>query len=99
MARYYPRLASAFFGGEAGPIGHFWSIKCAPAMTGRGSQRVLVFRPRAVRNLFEQVQQEHANRISAFAEPTREQLLTIEPGDIVLAAKVPGFGLDSNQRF
>ena len=44
---------------------------------------------RAVRNLFEQVRQSHANRLSAFTEPTREQLRTIEPGDIILASK-PG---------
>jgi hypothetical protein len=41
---------------------------------------------RAVRNLFEQVQQEHANRLSSNAEPTREELLTIEPADIQRAA-------------
>jgi hypothetical protein len=29
-----------------------------------------------VRNLFEQVQQEHANRLSSIAESTREELLT-----------------------
>jgi SpoVK/Ycf46/Vps4 family AAA+-type ATPase len=37
---------------------------------------------RVVRNLFEQVQQEHANRLSSIAEPTREELLTIEAVDI-----------------
>jgi SpoVK/Ycf46/Vps4 family AAA+-type ATPase len=37
---------------------------------------------RVVRNLFEQVQQEHANRLSSIAEPTREELLTIEVADI-----------------
>ena len=30
---------------------------------------------RVVRNLFEQVQQEHANRLSSIAEPTRDELL------------------------
>lgn len=34
------------------------------------------------RNLFEHVQQEHANRLSAANEPTREELLTIEAFDI-----------------
>ena len=37
---------------------------------------------RVVRNLFEQVQQEHANRLSSIAEPTRDELLTIEAADI-----------------
>jgi hypothetical protein len=37
---------------------------------------------RAVRNVFEQVRQSHANRLSAIGEPTLEQLRTIEPGDI-----------------
>jgi len=37
---------------------------------------------RVVRNLFEHVQQEHANRLSSVAEPTREELLTIKPADI-----------------
>ena len=37
---------------------------------------------RVVRNLFEQAQQEHANRLSSIAEPTREELLTIEAADI-----------------
>jgi SpoVK/Ycf46/Vps4 family AAA+-type ATPase len=40
---------------------------------------------RAVRNLFERVQQEHANRLSSVAEPTREELRTIEPDDIQCA--------------
>lgn len=37
---------------------------------------------RLVRNLFEHVQQEHANRLAAVNEPTREELLTIEASDI-----------------
>jgi stage V sporulation protein K len=37
---------------------------------------------RLVRNLFEHVQQEHANRLASIAEPTREELLTIEASDI-----------------
>ena len=37
---------------------------------------------RVVRNLFEQAQQEHANRLSCIAEPTRSELLTIEAADI-----------------
>jgi hypothetical protein len=37
---------------------------------------------RVVRNLFERVQQEHANRLSCIAEPTRDELLTIEAVDI-----------------
>ena len=41
---------------------------------------------RVARNLFEQAQQEHANRLSAIAEPTREELLTIELADIQRAA-------------
>lgn len=41
---------------------------------------------RVVRNLFEHVQQEHANRLSSIAEPTREELLTIEQVDIERAA-------------
>jgi hypothetical protein len=40
----------------------------------------------AVRNLFEQVQQEHANQRSSIAAPTREELLTVEPADIRRAA-------------
>jgi hypothetical protein len=40
---------------------------------------------RVVRNLFDQVQQEQANRLSCIAEPTREELLTID-AVIVLAA-------------
>jgi SpoVK/Ycf46/Vps4 family AAA+-type ATPase len=42
---------------------------------------------RAVRNLFEHIQQEHANRLSSVAEPTREELLTIEPADVQRAPK------------
>jgi stage V sporulation protein K len=49
---------------------------------------------RAVRNLFEQVRQSHANRLSAVGEPTREQLRTIEPGDILVASKP---GVESRQ--
>ena len=41
---------------------------------------------RVVRNLFEHVQQEQANRLSSVAEPTREELLTIEQPDIEYAA-------------
>ncbi|HZC34120.1 MAG TPA: AAA family ATPase, partial [Chthoniobacterales bacterium] len=37
---------------------------------------------RLVRNLFEHVQQEHANRLSSVPEPTRDELLTIEASDI-----------------
>jgi stage V sporulation protein K len=37
---------------------------------------------RLVRNLFEHVQQEHANRLASVIEPTREELLTIEVSDI-----------------
>jgi hypothetical protein len=37
---------------------------------------------RVVRNLFEQVQQEHANRLSSIAEPTRDELLTIDAADV-----------------
>jgi AAA+ superfamily predicted ATPase len=41
---------------------------------------------RLVRNLFEHVQQEQANRLSSVEEPSREQLLTIELDDIESAA-------------
>ena len=46
---------------------------------------------RLVRNLFEHVQQEHANRLSSIPEPTRDELLTIEASDIrgALAAIQP----------
>lgn len=37
---------------------------------------------RVVRNLLEQVQQEHANRLETVADPTLEQLLTIEKSDV-----------------
>jgi stage V sporulation protein K len=37
---------------------------------------------RLVRNLFEHVQQEQANRMSSVPEPTRDELLTIEASDI-----------------
>jgi len=37
---------------------------------------------RLVRNLFEHVQQEHANRLASVTEPTREELLTLEASDI-----------------
>ena len=40
---------------------------------------------RVVRNLFEHVQQEQANRLSAAAEPGRDDLLTIEACDIEAA--------------
>ena len=41
---------------------------------------------RAVRNLLEHVRQEHANRLSLIADPTREQLLRIEQADIVVGS-------------
>jgi Cdc6-like AAA superfamily ATPase len=41
---------------------------------------------RVVRNLFEQIQQAHANRLECVAEPTHAQLITIEPEDIAAAA-------------
>jgi hypothetical protein len=41
---------------------------------------------RLVRNLFEHVLQEQANRLSPVAEPTRDQLLTIEACDVEHAA-------------
>jgi SpoVK/Ycf46/Vps4 family AAA+-type ATPase len=46
---------------------------------------------RLVRNIFEHVQQEQANRLAPVSEPTREELLTIEAGDIdrALAAIAP----------
>ena len=50
---------------------------------------------RVVRNLFEHVQQEQANRLGSVAEPTHEQLLTIKPTDIEAALKAvqpPGAG-------
>ena len=37
---------------------------------------------RVVRNLFEHAQHEQANRLSSIAEPTRDELLTIELTDI-----------------
>ncbi len=40
---------------------------------------------RLVRNLFEHVQQEHANRLSSVPEPTRDELLTIEASDVEAA--------------
>jgi SpoVK/Ycf46/Vps4 family AAA+-type ATPase len=40
---------------------------------------------RLVRNLFERVQQEQANRLAAVIEPTREDLITIEQVDILAA--------------
>jgi stage V sporulation protein K len=45
---------------------------------------------RVVRNFFEQVQQEHANRLSVVAELTRDQLVTIEQTDIISAQKACG---------
>ena len=42
---------------------------------------------RLVRNLFEHVQQEQANRLSSVSEPTRDDLLTIEPVDIERAGE------------
>jgi SpoVK/Ycf46/Vps4 family AAA+-type ATPase len=46
---------------------------------------------RLVRNLFEHVQQEQANRLASIPEPTREKLVTIEASDIdaALAAVLP----------
>jgi stage V sporulation protein K len=44
---------------------------------------------RLVRNLFEHVQQEHANRLASVADPTREELLTIEASDIAGALIAP----------
>jgi hypothetical protein len=41
---------------------------------------------RAVRNLIESVQQEQANRLASVAEPTIDQLLTVEGVDIKAAA-------------
>ena len=40
---------------------------------------------RLVRNLFEHVQQEQANRLASISEPTREQLVAIEATDIEAA--------------
>ena len=37
---------------------------------------------RFVRNIFERIQQAHANRLASVAEPTREQLLTIRTEDV-----------------
>lgn len=37
---------------------------------------------RLVRNLFEHVQQEHANRLESISEPTRDELVTVETSDI-----------------
>jgi MoxR-like ATPase len=42
---------------------------------------------RLVRNLFERVQQQQANRLAAVVEPTREDLITIEQADILAAAE------------
>jgi hypothetical protein len=39
-----------------------------------------------IRNLVEFIQQEQANRLVAFAEPSREQLMIIEERDVVAAA-------------
>jgi hypothetical protein len=52
---------------------------------------------RLVRNLFEHVQQEHANRLSSVAEPSREELFTIEAADIeeALAAIQPEASAES----
>lgn len=40
---------------------------------------------RLVRNFFEHVQQEQANRLASIAEPTREDLLTVDTADIEAA--------------
>ena len=53
---------------------------------------------RLVRNLFERVQQEQANRLAAIAEPTRADLVTISETDIVGACTellTPGHRLPS----
>lgn len=42
---------------------------------------------RTIRNLFERVQQEQANRLSDVGEPTREQLMTIEEDDVTAASR------------
>lgn len=42
---------------------------------------------RAVRNLMEHVQQEHANRLSPVEEPTIDELLTVEAADIKAARR------------
>jgi hypothetical protein len=41
---------------------------------------------RLVRNLFERVQQQQANRLAAVVEPTRDDLTTIEQADVLAAA-------------
>ena len=41
---------------------------------------------RLVRNLFERVQQQQADRLAVVVEPTRDDLITIELADIVAAA-------------
>ncbi len=54
-----------------------------PAMCGLRKKRdEHVRNARAVRNLVEHVQQEHADRLSSISEPTREQLLAIEASDL-----------------
>ena len=52
---------------------------------------------RLVRNLFEHVQQEHANRLAAISEPTRAELLTLEPSDIesALVAILPAVSTEN----
>ena len=54
---------------------------------------------RLVRNLFERVQQEHANRLAAIPETTREELLTIVASDIegALTAIYPAEAEKRNQ--
>jgi hypothetical protein len=41
---------------------------------------------RLVRNVFERLKQEHANRLAESAEPTPEELLTIEIPDVRASA-------------
>src|SRR5581483_11611658 len=55
---------------------------------------------RLVRNLFEHVQHEHANRLSSVPEPTRDELLTIEASDIqgALAAIQPVAAAESGKQ-
>ena len=47
---------------------------------------------RFVRNVFERIQQAHANRVAAIAEPAREQLMTLTPEDARTALE----SLDAN---
>lgn len=71
---------------EEGRLALEWAMSCLGENRGEhfGNARL-------VRNLFEHVQQEHANRLSSVLEPSRDQLLTIEPSDLegALAAILP----------